>query len=77
MVSTLGGYMRRRDFIALVCGAAVAQIAARAQRTILRVGLVSIGADSLNPVNFLPFWSTRLCRETKRNLGETLRSRLA
>ncbi len=48
--------MRRRDFIAEVGGSAAMPFAALAQpRTIPRVGLVSIGADPLNPLNFLPF----------------------
>ena len=49
--------MRRREFIAGLGGAAAMPVAARAQqqRTIPRVGLVSIGADPGNPVNFLPF----------------------
>src|SRR5687768_18103368 len=49
--------MRRRQFLGLVGGATVWTLGARAeqQRTIPRIGLVSIGADPANPVNFLPF----------------------
>ena len=48
--------MRRRDFIAGLCGAAAMPLVARAQqRPIPRVGLVSIGAEPSNPVIFLPF----------------------
>ncbi len=48
--------MRRRDFISGLGGSAAMPFAALAQpRTVPRVGLVSIGADPLNPVNFLPF----------------------
>jgi putative ABC transport system substrate-binding protein len=49
--------MRRRNFIAGLGGVAVMPFAALAQqqRAVPRVGLVSIGADPLNPVNFLPF----------------------
>jgi putative ABC transport system substrate-binding protein len=51
--------MRRRDFIMLLGGAAASwPVTARtqqAQRTIPRIGLVSIGADPANPVNFVPF----------------------
>ena len=53
---SFGADMRRRDFIAALGGAAAMPLATQAQqRTIPRVGLVSIGADPLNPVNFLPF----------------------
>ena len=49
--------MRRRDFITGLTGAVALPVAAFAQqqRTIPRVGLLSIGADPANPVNFLPF----------------------
>jgi putative ABC transport system substrate-binding protein len=49
--------MRRRDFITGLSGAMALPIAAFAQQqgTIPRVGLLSIGADQANPVNFLPF----------------------
>lgn len=49
--------MRRRDFIGVLSGAVALPVAAYAQqqRTIPRVGLLSIGADPANPVNFLPF----------------------
>jgi putative tryptophan/tyrosine transport system substrate-binding protein len=49
--------MRRRDFITGLSAAVALPVAAFAQqqRTIPRVGLLSIGADPANPVNFLPF----------------------
>jgi ABC-type uncharacterized transport system substrate-binding protein len=49
--------MRRRKFIAILGGAAVAwPMAARAQAaSVPHVGLVSIGADSSDPVVFRPF----------------------
>src|SRR5436190_15342001 len=49
--------MRRRDFITGLGGAVALPVAsfAQQQRTIPRVGLLSIGADPANPVNFLPF----------------------
>jgi len=47
--------MRRRDFIALLGGAAAAwPVAGRTQRLPI-VGLVSIGASSIDPANFRPF----------------------
>ena len=53
----LGASMRRRDFIAALGGAAAMPLAASAQqqRSIPRIGLVSLGADPGNPVIFLPF----------------------
>jgi putative ABC transport system substrate-binding protein len=50
--------MRRRQFLGLVGGVAAWPVATRAQqgeRRIPRIGLVSIGADPTNPVNFVPF----------------------
>jgi len=49
--------MRRRDFITGLSGALALPVAAfgQQQRTTPRVGLLSIGADPANPVNFLPF----------------------
>jgi putative ABC transport system substrate-binding protein len=63
--------MRRREFISLL-GAAVAwPLAARAQQgdRVPRVGLVSGGADSSNPVFYVPVFRadapTRLCRRSE------------
>ncbi|HEY2414832.1 MAG TPA: ABC transporter substrate binding protein, partial [Pirellulaceae bacterium] len=49
--------MRRREFIMGLSGTVVLPVAALAQqqRAMPRVGLLSIGADPANPVNFLPF----------------------
>ena len=57
--------MRRREFIALLGGAAAEPLTVRAQQLKPRIGLVSVGADPSNPVLFLPFL------QQMRDLGYT------